>query len=118
MSTRFAIRDEVEVAAHRRFRRSKEFTHVNEDIQDDMRPEYGFATMTGGVRGKYYCAYQEGHVVRIHKADGATETYYFTLEDGAAMLEPEIQRYFPTSAAVNDALRDLIRLAKEVNCAA
>ena len=34
------------------------------------------------------------------------------------MLEPDVRRYFPTSAAVNDVLRDLIRIAQEVNRAA
>ena len=28
---------------------------------EDMRPEYDFSTMKGGVRGKYYKAYRDGH---------------------------------------------------------
>lgn len=91
---------------------------MNEGNQDDMRSEYDFATMPGGVRGKCYRAYREGHVVRNHKADGAIETHYYTLEDGAVMLEPDVRRYFPTSAAVNDVLRNLIRIAQDVNRAA
>jgi len=49
----------------------------------EMREEYDFS---GGVRGKHYKAYREGHTVRIHKDDGATLVQYFTQEDGALML--------------------------------
>lgn len=78
-----------------------------------MRPEYDFTTLSGGVRGKYYKAYREGHTVKIHKANGTVEVHYFTLEDGAVMLEPDVQRYFPNSNAVNKALRCLIPLVVE-----
>lgn len=74
---------------------------------DDMLPEYNFR---GGVRGKHYKAYREGHTVKIHKADGTTEIHYFTLEDGAVMLEPDVRAYYPDSEAVNIALRTLISL--------
>ena len=77
---------------------------------DDMRPEYDFANMPGGVRGKYYKAYRAGHTVKVHKADGTTIVQYFTLEDGAVMLEPDVRKYFPDSEAVNNALRSLITL--------
>ncbi|MBD3305056.1 hypothetical protein GF339_01765 [candidate division KSB3 bacterium] len=80
---------------------------------DDMRPEYDLKTLSGGVRGKYYNAYREGHTVKIHKADGTVDVHYFTLEDGAVMLEPDVQRYFPDSDAVNKALRCLIPLVGE-----
>ena len=77
---------------------------------DDMRPEYDFTKMAGGVQGKYYEAYRVGHTVKIHKADGTTEVQYFTLEDGAVILEPDVREYFPDSEAVNKALRCLIPL--------
>ncbi len=80
---------------------------------DDIRPEYDFSTLSGGVRGKYYKAYREGHTVNIHHADGTIEVHYFTLEDGAVMLEPDVQHYFPDSDAVNKALRCLIPLVGE-----
>lgn len=81
------------------------------DIEnDDMRPEYDFTSMAGGVRGKYYKAYRAGHTVKIHKADGTTTVQYFTLEEGAVMLEPDVREYFPDSEAVNKALRSLIML--------
>jgi hypothetical protein len=77
---------------------------------DDVRREYDFANMKGGIRGKYYRAYRAGHTVKIHKADGTTIVQHFTLEDGAVMLEPDVREYFPDSEAVNNALRCLISL--------
>jgi hypothetical protein len=73
----------------------------------DMLPEYDLAGMKG-VRGKYYRAYRRGHSVRIQRADGAMSVQYFTLQDGAVMLEPDVRRHFPNSASVNEALRSLI----------
>jgi len=77
---------------------------------DDMRPEYDFSSMAGGVRGKYYKAYRAGHTVKIHKTDGTITVQYFKLEEGAVMLEPDVREYFPDSEAVNNALRSLIAL--------
>jgi len=76
-----------------------------------MRPEYDFSTMKGGVRGKYYKAYREGHRVVVHREDGTDSVQYFKLEDGAVMLEPDVRKYFPTSDAVNKVLRSLIEIA-------
>ena len=66
---------------------------VNDDeMTDDLREEYDFAQLAGGVRGKYVQAYQNGtNVVR---------------------LEPAIAQVFRTEEAVNQALRLLIQLAK------
>ena len=77
---------------------------------EDMRPEYDFASMKGAVRGKYYKAYREGHMIEVHKEDGTTSVQYFKLEDGAVMLEPNVRKYFPNSEAVNKALRLLIEI--------
>lgn len=77
---------------------------------NEMLPEYDFAKMSGAVRGKYHKAYREGHTVKIHKDDGNVEIHYFTLEDGAVMLEPDVKEYFPDSESVNNALRSLISL--------
>lgn len=74
---------------------------------DDMRPEYDFR---GGIRGKHAEAYRQGHTVRIHKMDGTTTVQHFTLEEGTVTLEPDVQRYFPDSESVNQALRGLIEL--------
>jgi hypothetical protein len=81
---------------------------------DDMLPEYDFSGKQG-ERGKYYQAYRQGHSVKIHKDDGTMETHYFTLEDGAVMLEPEVSAYFPDSEAANRALRGLIALIPKAN---
>ena len=77
---------------------------------DEMRPEYDFSAIKGGVRGKYYKAYRQGHKVVVHKEDGTDSVRTFKLEEGAVVLEPDVRKYFPTSDAVNKALRLLIEL--------
>jgi hypothetical protein len=59
---------------------------------NDLLPEYDFASLSGGVRGKYYERYRAG--VNL------------------ALLEPELAKAFPTDAAVNDALRKALRASK------
>ncbi len=81
--------------------------------QENMLPEYDFSEMSGGIRGKYYQAFREGHTVRILKEDGSVEVHYFTLEEGAIMLEPDVREYFQDSDAVNQALRGLIALVPD-----
>lgn len=81
----------------------------DETLADDMLPEYDFSGKVG-IRGKYYRAYRRGHTVRIFREDGSVEMHYFTLEDGAVLLEPDVRDYFPSSEAVNNALRSLIAL--------
>ncbi|MCP4167012.1 MAG: hypothetical protein GY759_14145 [Chloroflexi bacterium] len=78
-----------------------------------MLPEYDFSEMSGGIRGKYFQAFREGHTVRILKEDGSVEVHYFTLEEGAIMLEPDVREYFQDSDAVNQALRGLIALVPD-----
>ena len=77
--------------------------------KDDALPEYDFRGKKG-IRGKYYRAYRQGHTVRIYEADGTVSVQYFTLADGAVMLEPDVRAYFPNSDAVNKTLRSLIAL--------
>ncbi len=84
-------------------------TEQSKAEKTDMLPEYDF-TGKRGVRGKYYRAYRQGHTVKIYRADGTVSIQYFTLEDGAVMLEPDVRQYFPNSNAVNTALRSLIAL--------
>lgn len=76
----------------------------NSDIREkaEMREEYDFS---GAVRGKHYREYRAGHTVRIHKASGAMEIHHFTQKDGSIMLDPDVKDRFPTSKAVNKALR-------------
>jgi hypothetical protein len=84
-------------------------TSLPSSSEPDMLPEYDFSDIKG-VRGKYYQAYQQGHTVRIYQDDGTVTVQYFTLEDGAIMLEPDVREYFPDSESVNKALRSLIAL--------
>jgi len=44
------------------------------------------------------------------KKTAMTRHNNFKLEDGAVMVEPEVRKYFPTSEAVNKALRLLIEI--------
>lgn len=76
------------------------------DVFAEMRPEYDF---TGGARGKHYRALQEGYTIRIRKADG-TIVEKQVGSKGTVTLAPDVRKYFPTSKAVNDALRTLISL--------
>jgi hypothetical protein len=57
-------------------------------LTGDMRPEYDFASMKGGVRGKYAARFGTGTTL--------------------VLLEPDIARAFPTDAAVNQTLRVLL----------
>ena len=72
-----------------------------------MRAEYDF---TGGVRGKHYKAMQAGYTITIHNVDGTTVVKDVAPREGAVVLEPDIQSYFPDSESVNRALRCLIPL--------
>lgn len=76
----------------------------------DMRPEYDFS---GGVRGKYAATLrEEGYTLREYHEDGAfTETR--VLGEKTVVLAPDVWEYFPTSQAVNHALRALISLIPE-----
>ena len=71
----------------------------------EMGKEYDFSD---GVRGKHYRAYRAGHVVRVQKREGSVEERYFTLQDGAVMLDPDLRARFPDSESVNRALRSLV----------
>ncbi len=61
---------------------------------DDIRPEYDFASMKGGVRGKYVKRYRAG--------------------TNLVLLEPELARAFPSDAAVNQALRAVLAATRVV----
>lgn len=62
-----------------------------------MRPEYDFASMKGGVRGKYAKRYRAG--------------------TNLVLLDPELAAAFPSDAAVNDALRALLKMTQTVRLA-
>ena len=80
-------------------------TRKSDTKEKGMRDEYDFSK---GVRGKHYKGYREGHAVHIHKSNGTTTIQYFTQEEGAVMLDPDIKAHFPDSESVNRALRSLI----------
>lgn len=65
---------------------------TNSEFDDELRPEYDFSQLEGGVRGKYVERYREG--------------------TNLVLLAPDVAQAFPTAEAVNEALRLLIRLAK------
>ena len=62
--------------------------------RQDLRPEYDFANMKGGVRGKYVKRLKAG--------------------TNLVLLEPEIYRAFPTAEAVNQALRAVLTMTNAV----
>jgi hypothetical protein len=70
-----------------------------DELEDELLPEYDFAKMQGGVRGKYVQRY------RFAKGD-ATRT-----GTNLVLLDPDIAKAFPTDASVNEALRLLIQIA-------
>ncbi len=79
----------------------------------EMKPEYDFASMQRGMQGKYFRELQAGYRVTVHKEDGSTEEREYRPNENAVILEPDVQRYFPDSQAVNHALRGLIELIPE-----
>jgi hypothetical protein len=63
-------------------------------LKDEMRSEYNFGSMSGGVRGKY--------VERLRR------------QSNIVVLEPEVAAAFPTGDSVNAALRGMLDTARTV----
>ena len=63
-------------------------------LKDEMRAEYDFASMPGGVRGKY--------VDKLRR------------ESNVVVLEPDVAAAFPTGQSVNAALRGILDTARTV----
>ena len=63
-------------------------------LKDEMRSEYDFASMPGGVRGKY--------VEKLRR------------ESNVVVLEPDVAAAFPTGESVNAALRGMLDTARAV----
>jgi len=62
----------------------------NNEMEDELRSEYDFAQMEGGVRGKYVERYRSGtNLVR---------------------LAPDVASAFPNEEAVNEALRVVVNM--------
>jgi len=67
---------------------------IHNALDDDMRPEYDFASMKGGVRGKYAKRTREGTNI--------------------VLLAPEVVEAFPTEDSVNEALRGVLSTTRAV----
>ncbi|MDZ7960704.1 MAG: hypothetical protein RMY34_22950 [Aulosira sp. DedQUE10] len=65
---------------------------VENEMEDELRPEYDFAQMNGGIRGKYVERYRAG--------------------TNLVLLDPDVAQAFPNDEAVNEALRLLIQVAQ------
>lgn len=63
-----------------------------DELEDELRSEYDFSNMAGGVRGKYVERYRAG--------------------TNLVLLDPDIAKAFPTDASVNEALRLLLQIAQ------
>ena len=61
---------------------------------DDLQPEYDFASMKGGIRGKYAARLRKG--------------------SNLVLLDPEVAEAFPSDAAVNEALRGMLNTTRAV----
>lgn len=62
---------------------------------DELLPEYDFANMPGGVRGKYVQRYRQG--------------------TNLALLERDVAKAFPNDEAVNEALRAVMNAAERLS---
>lgn len=63
------------------------------ESDDELRPEYDLAELLkGGARGKYVARYRAG--------------------TNLVLLDPDVAKAFPDEAAVNEALRLVIRLGE------
>ena len=65
---------------------------VKAEMGDELRTEYDFSKLKGGVRGKYLKRYREG--------------------TNLVLLAPDVAKVFPDDEAVNNALRLLMEIAK------
>ncbi|NEQ98486.1 MAG: hypothetical protein F6K30_17495 [Cyanothece sp. SIO2G6] len=65
---------------------------VENEKEDELRPEYDFAQMKGGVRGKYVERYRSG--------------------TNLVLLDSDVAQAFPNDEAVNEALRLLMQVAQ------
>lgn len=66
---------------------------VETPLDDELRPEYDETLLKNGVRGKYVSRYRSG--------------------TNLVLLAPDVAAAFPTSEAVNEALRLLMKVAQQ-----
>ena len=60
--------------------------------KEELRSEYDFATMKGGVKGKYAARYRKG--------------------SNLVLLAPDVAKVFRDNESVNETLRSLIGIAR------
>ena len=61
--------------------------------KDEIRKEYKREELGKGIRGKYFAEYKKG--------------------TNLVLLSPDVAKAFPDDASVNDALRSLIKIARQ-----
>ena len=64
----------------------------NNELNDELRPEYDLSKLKGGVKGKYAAKYSEGTNI--------------------VLLAPDVAEVFKDNESVNEALRLLIKIAE------
>jgi hypothetical protein len=79
---------------------------------DELLPEYNFSGKKI-VRGKHYEALKDGYIRRIYESDGTVTEQFIKPNAPNIVLEPDVRAYFPTSEAVNQALRALITVIEQ-----
>lgn len=67
-------------------------SQIDNEMEDELQPEYDFAQLEGGVRGKYVDRYRAGN--------------------NLVRLDLDVAKSFPTENAVNEALRLLMQIAQ------
>ena len=70
-------------------------TENKNELNDNLKDEYDFSNMAGGVRGKYAQNYKKG--VKL------------------IQLEPDVAEMFPDTKSVNEALRALSKIIQQHN---
>jgi hypothetical protein len=65
---------------------------IDTEMEDELRSEYDFSHLEGGMRGKYVERYRAG--------------------TNLVLLDPDVAQAFPTEDAVNEALRLLMQVAQ------
>jgi len=70
-------------------------TKTDNEKTDELREEYKFSSLKGGVRGRHYKSASAG--------------------SNLVLLDPDVAKAFPTPEAVNKALRMLAEVAEEAS---
>ena len=84
-----------ESLAHAKQQRESDISmksHQDTDNNDEIREEYDFSSMKGGVRGKYAGEFEKTAVT--------------------VLLDSDVARIFPNSQSVNEALRTLTKVLR------